>query len=75
MQIIDTNTPMIIWTILKIFFIVGLSVYLVFALVIVRQIDIMTKTVKLQFELPMKIIGLIHLLFAFVLLIFAIVTL
>jgi hypothetical protein len=72
MQIIDFNTPSIIWTIVKIFFIVGLFVYFVFAAVVVRQIDIMTKSIKLQFELPIKILGLIHLLFALGLLIFTI---
>ncbi|HSX48990.1 MAG TPA: DUF5657 family protein [Candidatus Saccharimonadales bacterium] len=72
MQII---APTSIWLIVKIFFIVGLAVYLIFALVIVRQIEIMTQTVKLEFELPIKILGILHLIFALVLLIFALIVL
>lgn len=58
-------------SILKIFFIIGLSVYSVFALVVVRQIEIMSETVNLTFELPIKILGIVHLIFAVSLLIFA----
>ncbi len=72
MQLIQ---PTSIWFIVKIFFIVGLSVYFIFALVIVRQVEIMTQTVKLEFELPIKILGILHLLFALVLLIFALIVL
>jgi len=75
MQLTNTPTPLIIWSILKIFFIIGLSVYFVFAIVIVRQIDIMQHTIKLNFELPLKILGLIHLLFALILLLFSILAL
>ena len=64
-----------IWSILKIFFIIGLSVYSIFALVVVQQTRIMSKTVGLSFEFPIKILSYIHLLFALGLLIFAIVSL
>ncbi len=73
MQVIN-NLPTI-WGIVKIFFIVGLGVYLIFALVIVQQVRIMSDTVKLSFELPIKFLSVIHLIFALALLIFALVTL
>lgn len=75
MQIIEPTHITIIWSVVKIFFIVGLSVYLIFALVIMRQIQIMSETVKLQFELPIKILGLAHFLFALSLLVFSILAL
>lgn len=72
MQII---APTSIWFVVKIFFVIGLLVYFIFSLVIVRQIEIMTQTVKLEFELPIKILGILHLIFALVLLIFALIVL
>ena len=71
-MLVPINTIINIWAIIKIFAIVGLSVYLIFALVVVRQIEIMSQTVKLNFELPIKTLGIIHLLFALGLLVFAI---
>jgi hypothetical protein len=73
MQVV--NSLPTIWGIVKIFFVVGLAVYLIFALVIVQQVRIMSDTVKLSFELPIKILSIIHLLFALGLLIFALVIL
>lgn len=64
-----------VWIIVKIFFIIGLSVYSIFALVIVRQVQIMSTTVKLSFELPIKVLAVIHLIFALSLLVFAITAL
>ncbi len=75
MQVIPSISLITVWAVVKIFFIVGLSVYLIFALVVVRQVQIMSQTVKLSFELPIKIIGIIHLLFALLLLVFAIIAL
>jgi hypothetical protein len=75
MLVTNTVSLPLVWSIVKLFFIVGLSVYLVFALVVVRQIQIMSDTVKLSFELPIKILGLLHLLFALFLLVFTIIAL
>ena len=70
MQVIN-NLP-IVWSVVKIFFIVGLSVYLIFAVVVVQQTRIMSETIILSFESSIKILALIHLLLAISLLIFAI---
>lgn len=75
MQIISPTNMLTIWAIVKLFFIVGLSVYTIFALVIVRQIQIMSDTIKLSFELPIKIAGIIHLIFATTLLLISIIAL
>ncbi len=69
MQIV--NNLQGVWLIVKIFFLVGLSVYLIFALVVVQQTRIMSETVKLDFESFIKILAIIHLLLAVGLLVFA----
>ena len=73
MQVALGITPL--WAIVKIFFIIGLAIYLIFALVVIRQSQIMTDTVKLQFETPIKILALIHFLFALGIFIFALIIL
>jgi hypothetical protein len=65
-------SPAPVWIILKLFSIVGLLVYSIFAFVVVRQTQIMTQTVKLQLEIVIKFLALLHFLFALGLLIFAI---
>ncbi len=61
--------------VLKWMFLIGFTVYFLFALVVVRQIALMTRTIKTGFELPLHIIGFLHLflvvfvwLFAYILL-------
>lgn len=49
--------------------------YLVFALVVVRQVKMMTSTLQLGFEGPAKMLSYIHLIFAILVLISAIVIL
>ena len=69
MQIIPVVS--ITYLLLKIFFIVALSIYLIFALVVMRQTQIMSNTVKLGFELPVKLLAILHFLFALGTLVFA----
>lgn len=58
------NTQVILTFLFKgmIFFAVG--VYVVFATLVVRQVYLMTQTIKLGIELPVKIIAWSHLFFA-----------
>ncbi len=53
-----------VWGIAKILVLIALGIYLIFALVVIRQVGIMTKTLEVGFELPIKMIALVHLLFA-----------
>lgn len=41
-----------------------LGMYLIFALVVIRQINLMTKTVQVGFEKFLKLIGVLHITFA-----------
>jgi len=64
-----------IWPIIKIFIIIFLSIYIIFALVVVRQVQLMTKTLEVGFENQLKFLSLVHLMAAVGVLIFAIVIL
>ncbi len=57
--------------IVEIFIIIGLLVYIVFAFVVVRQIQLMTKTIEVGFEFPVKLLGIANLIFAILVFIFA----
>lgn len=53
-----------IWTIAKWLVEIALLVYLVFAVIVVRQVYMMTEVVKEKFNWIIKIISWIHLLFS-----------
>lgn len=53
-----------VWLIIKIAALMLLGLYLVFALVVVRQTKLMTSTLSLGFEGPIIFLGFIHLAFA-----------
>lgn len=60
-----------IWGVAKIFAIFALLLYLVFALVVVRQIRLMTDTLEVGFETPIRILGYLHLALAVLVLLIA----
>jgi len=64
-----------VWVILKIFAVIALGLYIAFALVVVRQVQLMTTTLEVGFEGPLKFIAIMHLLFAISVLIFALIIL
>jgi hypothetical protein len=53
-----------VWLVAKICVLLGLVIYLIFALVIIRQTGLMTDTVDVGFEAPIKFIAWAHFLFA-----------
>lgn len=64
-----------VWFVLKIVAVILLSMYLVFALVVVRQVKMMTDTLQLGYEGIAKMFSYIHLIFAVLVLLFAIIIL
>lgn len=52
------------WLIVKIASLILLGMYLVFSWVVVRQVRLMTDTLQLGFEAPVKFLAYIHLIFA-----------
>lgn len=64
-----------IWAVIKIFLIILLSLYLVFAYVIIRQVQLMTSTLEVGFESQIRFIAFAHFIFAAIVLIFSIIIL
>ena len=64
-----------IWLLIKIASLILLGLYLVFALVVVRQIKLMTSTLVLGFEGPIIFLGYVHLAFAILVFLTALITL
>ena len=53
-----------VWLIVKVAALILLGMYLVFAIVVVKQVQLMTSTLQLGFEFPVKFLTYIHLGFA-----------
>jgi len=64
-----------IWLVVKIAALILLGMYLIFALIVVRQIKLMTNTLVLGFESPIIILGYIHLAFAILVFLVALIIL
>lgn len=64
-----------IWPIVKILILILMTIYLVFAFVVVRQVQLMTDTLEVGFESQLRLLSFIHLLFAIAVLIFSILIL
>lgn len=69
------STGISVWFLVKILFLVAIVVYIIFALVVVRQVGLMTDTLEVGFERPVRIIAWVHLFFAMGILILAILIL
>lgn len=52
-----------IWSVVKIFFLFALLLYVVFAFVVIKQVQLMTETIN-QAELPLRAIATVHFLVA-----------
>ncbi|MBI3397611.1 hypothetical protein HY045_04000 [Candidatus Woesebacteria bacterium] len=64
-----------IWGIVKVFVLIALLIYTIFAFVVVKQVNLMSRTVQINLSGLLKIVGYIHLIFAVLLFIFAFVVL
>jgi len=64
-----------VWFIAKIFALFALLIYIIFSVVIVRQVNLMTETLEVGFESPLKVIALFHLILAILVFIFALIIL
>lgn len=64
-----------IWFIVKLLFLFALVIYLIFASVVVRQVYLMTETVKVGFEFPVRIIAWLFLFSAILVFLIALFTL
>jgi hypothetical protein len=60
----DSIPGISIWLIVKVAALILLGIYIVFSLVVTRQIKLITSTLSLGFEAPVTTLGYIHLAFA-----------
>ncbi len=64
-----------IWSIIKFFVIVFVVIYIIFSLVLIKQVQMMTNTLEIGFEKQLRFISVVHFLFAIGVLIFSILIL
>lgn len=60
-NIFDFILTITIWHLFKIFILIGLLIYMVYAVVVIRQVKIMTTTFETGFEIPLRLISWLHL--------------
>lgn len=72
-SVIFPNFP--VWGIAKVFVLFGMTMYVVFGFVLVRQVKLMTDTLQLGFEGMIKILSYVHLLITIAVFIFALLIL
>lgn len=73
-----SNIPFLnisIWTIVKIFVLIGFAIYGVFAVVLVRQVKLMTETLDAGLDEFVKFLSYVHLAFAVLVFILALIIL
>lgn len=64
-----------IWAVAKILILFALAIYLIFAVVVIRQVNAMTKVISGQLNMPLKILSWLHLLFTILVILVCIVVL
>lgn len=64
-----------IWWLVKGLFVLGLALYLAFAVIVIRQVGLMSKTLNGEFAIPLKLISYVHLLVALAVFLLALVIL
>lgn len=67
-----TNTPLLLFKAVLLF---SIAMYIVFALVVIRQIDLMTKTIKTPLTPILKMVGWGHLIASIVIWFIALISL
>jgi len=63
------------WLLIKAFFIIGLGLYLAFAVIVIRQVGLMGKTLNGSFNSSLKFVAWIHFLASLVVFLLALVIL
>ena len=64
-----------VWLIAKVLVLFALTIYAIFAFVVVRQIQLMTDTLEVGFEAPIRFLGISHLIFSLVIFVLALIIL
>ena len=76
LQILATMAPeLTIWLLIKLLFLVGLGIYIFFAVIIIRQADLMNRTLKGTLDVSVRLLAWIHFLAALFIFVLALVIL
>lgn len=70
-----TGLGFTIWAVVKILILIFLAIYIIFALVLIKQVTLMTTTLEVGFETQLKLLSYLHFLFAIAVFAFAIIIL
>lgn len=68
-------TDISVWLVAKVFVLFAIFVYLIFSMVIIRQVGLMTDTLEVGFETPVKFAAALHFILALGVFILALVIL
>lgn len=72
-DIFDQLLNLSIWVVAKVFVLIALGLYIAFAVMVLREVSLMNRTLKGVFNLPITIIAWLHLVFALLIFVFALV--
>lgn len=64
-----------VWFVVKIFISFAILLYVIFSLVIIRQVNLMTDTLEVGFEAPIRLIAVAHFILAVAVFILALIIL
>ena len=64
-----------VWIIVKAFVLIGLGLYIIFSFIVLREVNLMNRTLKGVFNLPIKIIACLYLIFSVLVFILALIIL
>lgn len=70
-----TNLGVPVWSLVKTAVLFALLIYIVFAVVVVKQVRLMTETLEVEFGRVIKVASYAHLIFAFAVFVLAIIVL
>lgn len=74
-QVLDFILTIQIWSLVKVFVGGALLLYVVFAFIVVRQVNLMAETLNVPIALPIKTVAWLHLGLAIFTLLFALIIL
>lgn len=63
-EVFDFFLAVTLWDLAKLAYVTVFFIYILFSVVVLRQIGLMTATLNNQFELPLKLIGVLNLALA-----------
>lgn len=64
-----------VWSVIKIAVLILLGIYIIFSLVLIKQVQMMTSTLEIGFETQIRLLAITHFLFAVGVFVFSVIIL